>query len=49
MKTPVTHRPGHVYRLCRVCGNEWNVSSKEPGDRVYICPKCRAKKKESEK
>ena len=42
-------KPGYKYRLCRVCGEEWNVSVKEPSNRAYICPKCRAKKKESEK
>lgn len=31
---------GAVYRLCRRCGKEWNVSRIDPGDKVYICPIC---------
>ena len=31
---------GSVYRICRKCGLSWNVSSVDPGDKVYICPKC---------
>lgn len=33
-------RPGHVYRLCRICGEEWNVSAKEKFGAKYTCPKC---------
>lgn len=31
---------GAKYRLCRKCGQRWNVSALEPGGRVYICPVC---------
>lgn len=36
-----------VYRVCRRCGEKWNVSAVDPGEKVYICPWCeaRAKKK----
>lgn len=29
-----------VYRICRRCGKEWNVSRLDPGEKVYICPVC---------
>lgn len=28
------------FRLCRRCGQTWNVSCLEPGEKVYICPVC---------
>lgn len=34
-----------VYRRCRECGRDWNVSRLEPGGKVYICPTCELKKK----
>lgn len=34
-----------VYRTCRRCRRDWNVSRIEPGDKVYICPKCERRKK----
>lgn len=33
------------YRVCRRCGGEWNVSSKDPGEKNYICPTCEFKAK----
>ena len=27
-----------VFRRCRKCGADWNVSCIEPGGKVYICP-----------
>lgn len=32
-----------VHRVCRRCGKMWNVSSKDPGEKVYICPTCEHK------
>ena len=36
-----------VYRVCRTCGERWNVSCIYPGQKKYICPICtfRARKK----
>jgi hypothetical protein len=31
---------GAIYRRCRVCGEEWNVSKVEPGIKQYTCPRC---------
>jgi hypothetical protein len=31
---------GAVYRLCRRCKQRWNVSALEPGEKVYLCPRC---------
>lgn len=31
---------GAVYRLCRRCGERWNVSCIYPGEKIYICPIC---------
>lgn len=30
----------YKYRICRDCGQKWNVSRIDPGDKVYICPPC---------
>jgi hypothetical protein len=39
-----------TYRLCRKCGETWNVSCVHPGDKIYICPVCTWKKrKETQK
>ena len=40
---------GKVYRKCRKCGETWNVSSIDPGEKVYICPWCDYKIKQAEK
>ncbi len=40
---------GPVHRICRKCGERWNVSSIEPGEKVYICPWCDYKIKQAEK
>jgi len=29
-----------IYRSCRRCGKDWNVSRLDPGPKVYICPIC---------
>ena len=29
-----------IYRTCRRCGKEWNVSRLEPGPKAYVCPIC---------
>lgn len=29
-----------VYRICRECGKDWNVSKKDPGGKHYVCPTC---------
>lgn len=34
-----------VYRICRKCGKEWNVSRKDPGDKTYICHTCEYKQR----
>ena len=31
---------GSVYRLCRKCGLQWNVSALAPGEKIYLCPYC---------
>lgn len=31
---------GAVYRLFRRCKQRWNVSALEPGEKVYLCPRC---------
>lgn len=31
---------GRIYRKCRRCGLEWNVSRIDPGEKTYICPTC---------
>ena len=38
----------HIYRRCRDCGQEWNVSCQDPGGKIYICPRCERKRKEKE-
>ena len=30
----------YKYRICKKCGNEWNVSAKVKGEKHYICPCC---------
>ena len=35
-----------VYRICRDCRKDWNVSRLDPGGKVYICPVCERKRKE---
>lgn len=32
-----------LYRKCRKCGKEWNVSRIDPGEKTYICPTCEYK------
>lgn len=39
---------GRVYRVCRLCGERWNVSALCPGDKKYVCPWCRSREKEME-
>lgn len=34
-----------VYRICRDCRKDWNVSRLDPGGKVYICPVCERKRK----
>ncbi len=34
-----------IYRICRYCRKEWNVSRLEPGEKVYICPVCESRKR----
>lgn len=34
-----------VYRVCRKCGREWNVSRLDPGEKNYICPTCEFKER----
>ena len=36
-----------VHRICRKCGLSWNVSSIDPGDKVYIYPPCDRKSRNS--
>lgn len=47
MKRPPKRKPGCNYRLCRVCGEEWNVSA-QTTEQKYTCPKCRTKKDRKE-
>lgn len=35
----------HLYRRCRTCGLDWNVSKIEPGGKAYTCPTCEWKDK----
>ena len=44
MKKP-DRRPGHIYRLCRTCGKEWNVSATAKPGAKYTCPACDSKQK----
>lgn len=39
------HAVKPVYRICRDCRQEWNVSRIDPGWKVYICPVCERKRK----
>lgn len=39
---------GKVYRVCRRCGERWNVSALEKGEKIYLCPYCRAKERRGE-
>ena len=32
-----------IYRICRDCGKDWNVSRIEPGAKHYVCPTCEFK------
>lgn len=36
---------GYVYRICRRCGGEYNISRQEPGGKKYLCPACEGKRK----
>lgn len=36
------------YRICRKCGLQWNVSAIDPGDKIYICPRCERKRERRE-
>lgn len=38
-----------VFRRCRKCGADWNVSCIEPGGKIYICPWCDFKMKQKAK
>ena len=31
---------GKTYRVCRQCGEEWNVAVTDKGGKVYLCPLC---------
>lgn len=35
----------YKYRICRDCGQKWNVSRIEPGEKVYVCPPCERKRR----
>ena len=35
----------YKYRICRDCGQKWNVSRIEPGEKVYVCPLCEWKRR----
>lgn len=41
-------KPGFNYRLCRVCGLDWNVP-KNQTEQHYICPYCAGKNRKKEK
>lgn len=47
MKRPPKRKPGCNYRLCRVCGEEWNVSA-QTTEQKYTCPKCAGKRRQRE-
>lgn len=34
-----------VFRVCRRCGKEWNVSRLDPGEKVYVCPICETRER----
>lgn len=34
---------GAIYRFCRKCGKQVNVSALEKYDKKYICPRCAGK------
>lgn len=34
-----------LYRICKTCKNDWNVSRIEPGGKHYICPTCELREK----
>ena len=34
-----------LYRRCKLCGLDWNVSKIEPGGKDYICPTCKNKRR----
>lgn len=37
---------GRCYRICKTCGNRWNVSRiTKGGGKSYICPLCEWQKK----
>lgn len=37
---------GRCYRICKTCGNRWNVSCiTKGGGQSYICPLCEWQKK----
>jgi len=38
-----------VYRRCRDCGRDWNVSRLDPGGKIYICPPCERVRKLKER
>lgn len=31
------------YRICKVCGKQWNVSVLAGNEKHYLCPKCTEK------
>ena len=37
-------KPRFRYRICRKCGEEWNVSKKDTYP-LYVCPKCEYKER----
>lgn len=30
----------YKYRICKVCGKQWNVSELAKNSKLYICPLC---------
>lgn len=51
MSTPkrLKHIPGHKYRICRKCDYEYNVSKYDNWGKIYLCPKCRKRRKDNER
>lgn len=40
---------GRLYRICRTCGEKWNVSRIYPGDKRYVCPWCEYRARQAER
>ncbi|MBQ6358939.1 MAG: hypothetical protein IJI97_08350 [Clostridia bacterium] len=34
-----------IYRVCRRCGKDWNVSRLDPGPKAYVCPICEVRER----